>query len=392
MSPDAPARTISRLAIVTRGAPALRLIRAAREHAHEYGRDLRVIAIHADAERDALFVRAADEAVALGDGAHDEYDHTSLSAGVPPLDLVERALVAAVRTPPGSAGARSRRCRRSPTCATGWTCCGSGRAATCCDGCTTGRPWGAGGGGRRPPRRRGRSERPGRLRPGRHLEVLAVADHRGTAWAVDVHDGTLQRRTEKVLVESATGARSGVDLDALRASAERLMTLAGFTGAGTVTFVRPADRPKVALLRISVGVPLGHGITEMTTGVDLAKLQLHLAEGGRLEGSPRTARGHAISVRLNAEDAEAALSPAPGTVELLQLPSGTGIRVDSGVTEGDDLADQPDPTIAEVVAWGRDREEARVRLHLAVSNLLVVLDGGTTNKGFLLDLLDRRSC
>jgi acetyl/propionyl-CoA carboxylase alpha subunit/acetyl-CoA carboxylase carboxyltransferase component len=389
MTSDAPARTISRLAIVTRGAPALRLIRAAREHAHEYGRDLRVIAIHADAERDALFVRAADEAVALGDGAHDEYDHTSLSAGVPPLDLVERALVAS-----GADAAW-----------VGWGALAQVPGfADLCDGLGLLRVGPSGDvlrrlhdpaalaelaaaagvplAGEDAPDGEGAAHR-------RHLEVLAVADHRGTAWAVDVHDGTLQRRTEKVLVESATGARSGVDLDALRASAERLLTLAGFAGAGTVTFVRPADRPKVALLRISVGVPLGHGITEMTTGVDLAKLQLHLAEGGRLEGSPRTARGHAISVRLNAEDAEASLTPAPGPVELLQLPSGTGIRVDTGVTEGDDLADQPDPTIAEVVAWGRDREEARVRLHLAVSNLLVVLHGGTTNKGFLLDLLDR---
>jgi acetyl/propionyl-CoA carboxylase alpha subunit/acetyl-CoA carboxylase carboxyltransferase component len=388
MTSNGPARTISRLAIVTRGAPALRLIRAAREHAHEYGRDLRVIAIHADAERDALFVRAADEAVALGDGAHDEYDHTSLSAALPPLDLVERALVrsgadaawvgwgALAQVPEfadlcerldllrvGPSGDVLRRLHDRAALAELAEAAGVLLAPEAADRAA--------------------------VAARRHLEVLTVADHRGTAWAVDVHDGTLQRRTEKVLVESATGARSGVDLDALRASAERLMTLAGFAGAGTVTFVRPADRPKIALLRISVGVPLGHGITEMTTGVDLAKLQLHLAEGGRLEGGPRTARGHAISVRLNAEDAEAALSPAPGTVELLQLPSGTGIRVDSGVTEGDDLADQPDPTIAEVVAWGRDREEARVRLHLALSNLLVMLDGGTTNKGFLLDLLER---
>jgi acetyl/propionyl-CoA carboxylase alpha subunit len=276
MSPTAPVRAISRLAIITRGAPALRLIRAAREYAHEYGRDLRVIAVHADAERDALFVRAADEAVALGDGAHEAYDHASLSGGVPPLDLVERALVRSgadaawvgwgplAQVPEvadlcdrlgllhvGPRGDVLRRLRDRAALAELAEAAGVLLADAGADGTDTA--------------------------PRRHLEVLTVADHRGTAWAVDVHDGTLQRRTEKVLVESATGARSGVDLDALRASSERLMTLAGFAGAGTVTFVRPAERPKVALLRISVGVPLGHGITEMTTGVDLAKLQLHLA-------------------------------------------------------------------------------------------------------------------
>jgi acetyl/propionyl-CoA carboxylase alpha subunit/acetyl-CoA carboxylase carboxyltransferase component len=381
-----PARPLSRLAIVTWGAPAMRLIRAAREHAHEYDRDLRVVAVHADAERDALFVRAADEAVGLGDGDHPAGTSGSLSAAAPSMELLERALVRSgadaawvgwgplAQVPEfadlcdrlgllriGPSGDVLRRLTRRDALAALAAEAGLALAA----------------GGELPAARR-------------HLEVLTVADHRGTAWAVDVHDGTLQRRTEKVLVESATGARAGVDLAALRATAERLMTLAGFTGAGTVTFVRPGDGPEVELLRISVGVPLGHGITEMTTGTDLAKLQLHLAEGGRLEGAPREPRGHAISVRLNAEDAEAALSPAPGTVELLQLPSGTGIRVDTGVTEGDNLAVHPDSTIAEVVAWGRDREEARVRLHLALSHLLVVLDGGTTNKGFLLDLLERR--
>jgi acetyl/propionyl-CoA carboxylase alpha subunit len=378
------ARPITRLAIVTRGAPAMRFIRAAREHAHEHGRDLRVIAVHPDAERDALFVRAADEAVSLHDGGDPAGGGGSLSAGVPPLELVEEALV---RSRADGAWVGWGPLAQVPAFAD--LCARLGLVLVGPDGDVL----------RRLADRvelAELAEQAGvpladeaEARVARQLEVLTVADHRGTAWAVDVHDGTLQRRTEKVLVESATGARSGVDLAALCATAERLMTLVGFSGAGMVTFVRPGSRPDVALLRVSVGVPLGHGITEMTTGVDLAKLQLHLAEGGRLEGAPRTARGHAVSVRLNAEDAEASLRPAPGTLELLQLPSGPGIRVDTGVTEGDDLARHPDPTIAEVVAWGRDREEARVRLHLAVSNLLVVLQGGTTNKGFLLDLLER---
>jgi acetyl/propionyl-CoA carboxylase alpha subunit/acetyl-CoA carboxylase carboxyltransferase component len=380
------ARPITRLAIVTRGAPAMRFIRAAREHAREHDRDLRVIAVHADAERDALFVRAADEAVSLHDGGDPAGGGLSLSAAAPALELVEDALV------------RS----QADGAWVGWG--PLAQVPEFADMCSRLRLVQVGPGGDVLRRMNDRQELGGLAEAAgvpladssvadrqvaRHLEVLTVADHRGTAWAVDVHDGTLQRRTEKVLVESATGARSGVDLAALASLAERLMARAGFTGVAMVTFVRPSHGPEVALLRVSVGVPLGHGITEMTTGVDLAKLQLHLAEGGRLEGTPRSARGHAISVRLNAEDAEAALRPAPGVVDLLQLPSGPGIRVDTGVTEGDDLARHPDPTVAEVVAWGRDREEARVRLHLAVSNLLVVLHGGTTNKGFLLDLLER---
>ncbi len=377
---------LTRLAIITWGGPAARQIRAAREHAREHGRELRLVAIHADAERDALFVRAADEAVALGDGGRAITAEGSLSAASFDLGLLERALV------------RS----RVDAAWVGWGPLAQvPEFADLCDALGVHRVGPSGAVLRRltdeealadlaaeagVPLAEPASDR-GFVR--RHLEVLTVADDRGTAWAVDVHDGTLQRRTEKVLVESAVEARAGVDLGALRSTAERLLMLAGFTGAGTVTFVRPDQRRQAALLRISVGVPLGHGITEMTTGLDLAKLQLHLAEGGRLEGAPPAPRGHALSVRLNAEDAEAALSPAPGRVQLLQLPSGPGIRVDTGVTEGDDLAVHADPTIAEVVGWGRDREEARVRLRLALSNLLIALDGGITNKGFLLDLLAR---
>jgi len=381
-----PAGPLTRLAIITWGAPAARQIRAAREHAREHGRELRLVAIHADAEQDALFVRAADEAVALGDGGRAIAGEGSLSAASFDLDLLERALV------------RS----RVDAAWVGWGPLAQvPEFADLCDALGVHHVGPSGAVLRRltdpdaladlaaeagVPLAEPDSHR-GFVR--RHLDVLTVADARGTAWAVDVHDGTLQRRTEKVLVESAVESRAGVDLGALRSTAERLLTLAGFTGAGTVTFVRPDQRRQAALLRISVGVPLGHGITEMTTGLDLAKLQLHLAEGGRLEGDPPAPRGHALSVRLNAEDAEAALSPAPGRIELLQLPSGPGVRVDTGVTEGDDLAVHADPTIAEVVSWGRDREEARVRLRLALSNLLIALDGGTTNKGFLLDLLER---
>src|SRR5205085_9640357 len=121
-------------------------------------------------------------------------------------------------------------------------------------------------------------------------------------------------------------------------------------------------------------------------------LPLHVASGGKLadvapEAPP--ARGHAIEARLTAEDPEQEFAPAPGRIEHLALPSGPGIRVDTGVAMGDLIPPQFDSMIAKVIAWGRDRGEARARLARALRQTAAVVDGGTTNKAFLLDLLDR---
>ncbi|MFL6097174.1 MAG: carboxyl transferase domain-containing protein [Blastococcus sp.] len=130
-------------------------------------------------------------------------------------------------------------------------------------------------------------------------------------------------------------------------------------------------------------------MTEETTGLDIVKLQLHVAAGGRLEGEPPREFGHAVEARLNAEDAEQGFAPAPGQVELLRLPTGPGVRVDTGMSVGDVIPPAYDSMVAKVIAWGRDRPEALARLRCALRDTTVVLRGGTTTKSFLLDLLDR---
>ncbi|HEX6618924.1 MAG TPA: biotin/lipoyl-containing protein, partial [Solirubrobacteraceae bacterium] len=125
------------------------------------------------------------------------------------------------------------------------------------------------------------------------------------------------------------------------------------------------------------------------TGLDLVKLQLQIAAGGRLEGDPPLPTGHAIEARLNAEDPALGFAPAPGRIALLRLPTGPGVRVDTGVAEGDVIPAEFDSMIAKIIAWGEDRNEALARLHRAIADTMVVIDGGTTNQGFLLELLDR---
>ncbi len=123
----------------------------------------------------------------------------------------------------------------------------------------------------------------------------------------------------------------------------------------------PSPDRDLAFLEVNTRLQVEHPVTEETTGLDLVKLQIHVAEGGRLEGEPPPARGHAIEARVNAEDPERGFAPAPGRVEMLVLPTGPGIRVDTGVSEGDDIPPEYDSMIAKVIAWGHDRDEARAR-------------------------------
>jgi acetyl-CoA carboxylase carboxyltransferase component/biotin carboxyl carrier protein len=132
-----------------------------------------------------------------------------------------------------------------------------------------------------------------------------------------------------------------------------------------------------------------HPVTECTTGVDLVKLQLHVARGGRLTGAAPVPKGHAVEVRVNAEEPERGFAPAPGRIELMRAPGGPGLRFDSGYLEGDTVPSEFDSMLAKVIAYGADRTEALARLRRALVEMKLVVAGGASNRGFLLTLLDR---
>ncbi|MBA3907092.1 MAG: ATP-grasp domain-containing protein, partial [Pseudonocardiales bacterium] len=227
---------------------------------------------------------------------------------------------------------------------------------------------------------------------GRHVEVQIVADATGDVWTLGVRDCSVQRRNQKVIEESASTALDDEQEQLLRNSAAALVKAAGYVNAGTVEFLyEPAER-LLSFLEVNTRLQVEHPVTEATTGADIVKLQLHIAGGGTLSeiaAEMPQPRGHAIEARLTAEDPEAGFAPAPGRIEHLALPSGPGIRVDTGVAAGDVIPPQFDSMIAKVIAWGSDRGEARARLSRALRQTAAVIDGGTTNKAFLLDLLDR---
>jgi acetyl/propionyl-CoA carboxylase alpha subunit/acetyl-CoA carboxylase carboxyltransferase component len=223
----------------------------------------------------------------------------------------------------------------------------------------------------------------------RHVEVQVIADGQGTAWAIGVRDCSVQRRNQKIIEESASPVLSGAQAEELKASAERLALAVGYRGAATVEFLyHPADKT-FAFLEVNTRLQVEHPITELVTGTDLVRLQLHVADGGKLEGSRPGESGHAIEARLNAEDPDRDFAPAPGRIARLVLPAGPGIRVDTGVGEGDTIPADFDSMIAKIIAYGRNREQAFGRLRRAMAETTVLIEGGATNKSFVLDLLDQ---
>ena len=165
------------------------------------------------------------------------------------------------------------------------------------------------------------------IRGGRHVEVQVVADAEGTVWTLGVRDCSVQRRNQKVIEESASTALDNEQEKLLRSHAAELVRAAGYVNAGTVEFLYEPSQRLLSFLEVNTRLQVEHPVTEATTGVDIVKLQLHIAAGGTLADigpAEPPAHGHAIEARLTAEDPERGFAPAPGLIEHLALPAGPG--------------------------------------------------------------------
>ena len=223
----------------------------------------------------------------------------------------------------------------------------------------------------------------------RHVEVQIIADHHGTTWAAGVRDCTIQRRHQKVLEEAPSPALSPEQDQSLREAAIRLSQVAGYHNAGTVEFLYQPQSQRFLFMEMNTRLQVEHPVTECTTGIDLVKLQIHVARRGRLEGEPPRTTGHAIEVRLNAEDADNGFAPSPGEIERFRIPTGPGVRIDTGVEEGDAVPAEFDSMIAKIIAYGQNRKEALSRLQRVLRESVVVIKNGASNRAFLMELLGR---
>ncbi len=226
------------------------------------------------------------------------------------------------------------------------------------------------------------------LGPGRRVEVVVTADDVGTVWTLDVRDTSLQRRRQRVLLESPAPNLSAALVAALREAAVQVCAAVGYRNAGTVRFVIAADGTSFYVSGIDARLQLEPALTEEVCGIDLVASRLRLAAGGRLEGEPPVMSGHAIEARLHAEDPLDGFRATPGRVALVELPAGAGVRVDAGVRVGDEVSVAYEPLLATTTAWGRDRVEALQRLRRAVERTSVVIEGGSTDSSFLLAVID----
>lgn len=221
----------------------------------------------------------------------------------------------------------------------------------------------------------------------RHIEVQLMVGADGKARALGVRDCSIQRRNQKI-IEEAPSPILPAEVEAMLCEASvRLAELAGYRSAGTAEFLYNPGTGQACFLEVNSRLQVEHTVTEMITGADLVHMQLDTARGIPLEEPGASVGGCAIEVRLNAENPEKDFRPSPGLVKRLRMPSGPGVRVDSGVAEGMAVAPEFDSMIAKVIAWAPSRELAVARLIRALTELEVVLEDGATNKAFLLELL-----
>jgi len=206
----------------------------------------------------------------------------------------------------------------------------------------------------------------------RHIEMQVLADEQGNTVYLGERECSLQRRHQKVVEEAPSPI---VDPDMRRRMGEiavRVAQAAGYTNAGTVEFL--VDQQKnFYFLEMNTRLQVEHPVTELITGLDLVHLQIHIANGERLPFTQNDVmiRGHAIECRIYAEDPDNNYFPSPGKITLLLLPSGPGIRRDSGMYEGWTVPMDYDPLLAKLIGYGTDREQAIGRLTRALNEYFV---------------------
>ncbi|GAB3969244.1 biotin carboxylase N-terminal domain-containing protein [Actinoallomurus acanthiterrae] len=204
----------------------------------------------------------------------------------------------------------------------------------------------------------------------RHVETQCLADVHGNVVVVSTRDCTLQRRHQKLVEEAPAPYLTAAQTERLYAASKAILREAGYVGAGTCEFLVGADGA-ISFLEVNTRLQVEHPVSEEVTGLDLVREQLRVAAGEELGYDDPPVRGHAIEFRINAEDPGRNFLPQPGLVTRWVPPSGPGVRVDSGATEGSTVPREFDSMLAKLIVSGRDRAQALERARRALAEFEV---------------------
>jgi acetyl-CoA carboxylase, biotin carboxylase subunit len=209
------------------------------------------------------------------------------------------------------------------------------------------------------------------VRPARHVEIQVLADQRGEVLTLGERECSIQRRHQKLIEESPSPALTPETREAMEAAAERAARAIGYRNAGTFEFLLGLDQ-RFYFIELNARLQVEHPVSELVTGVDLVREQLRIADGEALAATGRAARrGHAIEIRINAEDPTRDFAPAPGVVEDVRMPLGPGVRFDTFVEPGRAVPPFYDSLLGKLIVWDENRPAAIARALRALGELRV---------------------
>ena len=207
--------------------------------------------------------------------------------------------------------------------------------------------------------------------PARHVEIQVLCDHQGNVLTLGERECSIQRRHQKLIEESPSAALTPEAREAMEAAAERACRAVGYRNAGTFEFLLGPDG-SFYFIELNARLQVEHPVTEMCTGIDIVREQLRVAAGERLGTIGRAPRrGHAIEIRLNAEDPEHDFRPSPGVVSRFDVAQGPGVRIDTFVDSGSTIPPYYDSMIAKLIVWDADRPAAIARAERALSETII---------------------
>jgi len=223
------------------------------------------------------------------------------------------------------------------------------------------------------------------ISPARHVEIQVLCDADGGVLTLGERECSIQRRHQKLIEESPSPAVDAETRAAMEESVARACLLIGYVNAGTFEFLLGPDG-SFYFIELNARLQVEHPVSELVTGIDIVRQQLRIAAGERLVQTGRASRrGHAIEVRINAEDPSRGFVPDPGTVERFRAPLGPGVRVDTHVVDGSAIPPYYDSLIAKLIVWDLDRPAAIERSLRALREL--ELDGVSTTRDAALEIL-----